>query len=147
MKRNSAWIVIRAGSVSVLSVEPWGMKLLVPTQLERLALRFSALGRAVGDETRKTPRAGSCRDESFSALGRAVGDETQTSRRVANDRVGFSALGRAVGDETQDCFATLLLAPLVSVLSVEPWGMKQDALSIGKIRVFMFQCSRSSRGG
>ena len=37
--------------VSVLSVEPWGMKRVVLTYPGQLSPGFSALGRAVGDET------------------------------------------------------------------------------------------------
>ena len=38
---------------------------------------------------------------SFSALGRAVGDETPRTLGVEVIKSSFSALGRAVGDETQ----------------------------------------------
>ena len=38
--------------VSVLSVEPWGMKQRLPFALCHISGRFSALGRAVGDETK-----------------------------------------------------------------------------------------------
>ena len=37
--------------VSVLSVEPWGMKLPADGRVDALPACFSALGRAVGDET------------------------------------------------------------------------------------------------
>ncbi len=62
-------------TISVLSVEPYGMKLLSGQRLSVNFLNFSALGRAVWDETRgfRPARAG-CGH--FSALGRAVWDET-----------------------------------------------------------------------
>ena len=65
---------------------------------------------------------------SFSALGRAVWDETITTVFGRDTPCPFSALGRAVWDETRLFFVlTLLLKPL-SVLSVEPYGMKQSAM-------------------
>ena len=60
---------------------------------------FSALGRAVWDETFL---AGAFIDavEPFSALGRAVWDETWIASVGSVEFVAFSALGRAVWDET-----------------------------------------------
>ena len=87
-------------ALSVLSVEPYGMKpRAVRRDMDRL-LTFSALGRAVWDETVELFR-GTAKDRAFSALGRAVWDETRRERGL--HRVvfrSFSALGRAVWDET-----------------------------------------------
>ena len=95
---------ILAGEIdglSVLSVEPYGMKLfpLVPFFL-RSARTFSALGRAVWDETTKRIEK-TYRTNTFSALGRAVWDETRRNKPTTQKmRFSFSALGRAVWDET-----------------------------------------------
>ncbi len=83
----------------------------------------------------------------------------------------FSALGRAVWDETTYRIACAHAAPQLSVLSVEPYGMKQMAQLIEAAPMFAFsalgravwdetksgnatcrfvtgfQCSRSSRMG
>ena len=61
--------------LSVLSVEPYGMKQDADTMDGLNIHAFSALGRAVWDETRSPPwMIGS--SAAFSALGRAVWDET-----------------------------------------------------------------------
>ncbi len=83
---------------------------------------------------------------------------------------GFSALGRAVGFEAPPSSVSATAAHHVSVLSVEPWGLKLIAnpprarrvdgfSALGRAVGFeaggqtlspgdllMFQCSRSSRG-
>ena len=108
---------------------------------------------------------------SFSALGRAVGDETRYVRRFGQTQVRFSALGRAVGDETFPRLWRNYQQCNVSVLSVEPWGMKRvDSVDVAVLLISFsalgravgdetasshsmarmenrFQCSRSSRGG
>ncbi len=59
----------------------------------------------------------------------------------------FSALGRAVWDETSYFDENIIDYEELSVLSVEPYGMKQMSRS-GLLRVeLIFQCSRSSRMG
>ena len=83
--------------VSVLSVEPWGMK------------------------RRRAPDL-RCFSFCFSALGRAVGDETATVFGHYYKKRRFSALGRAVGDETTNAILSCIM-------------------------IISFQCSRSSRGG
>ena len=83
--------------LSVLSVEPYGMK--------HVARQF---------------RFGVRR--AFSALGRAVWDETYNNGDIEEVAVSFSALGRAVWDET---------------ITGQPAHMA----------VIDFQCSRSSRMG
>ena len=108
-------------SVSVLSVEPWGMKQNIRNLFMSTTESFSALGRAVGDET-STVYGSRSRVSCFSALGRAVGDETYGWSPGGDDSNRFSALGRAVGDETT---------------------MPENDAS----HPIMFQCSRSSRGG
>ena len=84
---------------------------------------FSALGRAVWDETEGMAAVTVELNSTFSALGRAVWDETLlfgvTWARATH---AFSALGRAVWDETDD--------PI-------PGGIAKQH----------FQCSRSSRMG
>ena len=63
--------------LSVLSVEPYGMKLREPSDCVKIKSPFSALGRAVWDET-VTARQWFCGSRrTFSALGRAVWDETK----------------------------------------------------------------------
>ena len=59
----------------------------------------------------------------FSALGRAVWDETHRLRRQVMPTETFSALGRAVWDETHSPIRDRQSHQL-SVLSVEPYGMK-----------------------
>ena len=86
--------------LSVLSVEPYGMK-----HLERI----EALAAAIP----------------FSALGRAVWDETARRRQGHRPTATFSALGRAVWDETLKHGKELIIAAGLSVLSVEPYGMKR----------------------
>ena len=63
---------------------------------------FSALGRAVWDETPSSQALALPKYFPFSALGRAVWDETLWRPRVGarTFRTSFSALGRAVWDET-----------------------------------------------
>ena len=110
---------------------------------------FSALGRAVWDETEFIPHRPTIK-QSFSALGRAVWDETYSiadndmffnafsalGRAVWDETVrfwkyqtrvnpSFSALGRAVWDETPTCLVRLVRGRRLSVLSVEPYGMKR----------------------
>ncbi len=58
----------------------------------------------------------------------------------------FSALGRAVWDETSIIHHLLILLQ-ISVLSVEPYGMK-PYVSVWPCECeILFQCSRSSRMG
>ena len=151
MKQNSLEIFTRnMASISVLSVEPYGMKpaALNVSPLSLLA-DFSALGRAVWDETTyflivkqdatgisvlsvepygmklSIYQTGGLRRFDFSALGRAVWDETSNpmiSRRAR--RCNFSALGRAVWDETLFVRTGGGFSLHISVLSVEPYGMK-----------------------
>ena len=64
------------GNLSVLSVEPYGMKHLHPFAALRKRASFSALGRAVWDETHFVNSRSLCHSGAFSALGRAVWDET-----------------------------------------------------------------------
>ena len=70
------------------------------------------------------------RAHAFSALGRAVWDETGCQR--AGECISccaFSALGRAVWDETVTTFDEHLANYFLSVLSVEPYGMKPKIAS------------------
>ncbi len=69
-------IMSPAPKLSVLSVEPYGMKPRPDGDVTVLNITFSALGRAVWDETASTrPRRWPWLT-TFSALGRAVWDET-----------------------------------------------------------------------
>ncbi len=61
--------------ISVLSVEPYGMKLQFVPSIKSFCNHFSALGRAVWDETAVLQDKRFCVVD-FSALGRAVWDET-----------------------------------------------------------------------
>ena len=107
---------------------------------------FSALGRAVWDETSSAlTKALSC--SSFSALGRAVWDETCSTPVSLKSIETFSALGRAVWDETVDDCCVSILSPSLSVLSVEPYGMKPGGVDVIAALKTGFQCSRSSRMG
>ncbi len=76
------------------------MKLTVPDMHYARYLPFSALGRAVWDETQRPDLHARFFEAAFSALGRAVWDETQVSERTVRRDLPFSALGRAVWDET-----------------------------------------------
>ena len=108
--------------LSVLSVEPYGMKPFISTVAPTSNPTFSALGRAVWDETLPAFSL-ACRPPAFSALGRAVWDETAYNGSITPaSTVTFSALGRAVWDETQCVAVPYPTAPA-------------------------FQCSRSSRMG
>ncbi len=107
--------------LSVLSVEPYGMKPKMAILNPLFCGTFSALGRAVWDET-LVPRQGVLAVAPFSALGRAVWDETVQCGRGWRSARAFSALGRAVWDETPGPVA---------------WIRTRRA----------FQCSRSSRMG
>ncbi len=61
----------------------------------------------------------------FSALGRAVGFEAQLCLATGISHVTrFSALGRAVGFEARRELVRVGDHFEVSVLSVEPWGLK-----------------------
>ena len=84
----------------MLSVEPWGMKHTQITRSAILHIGFSALGRAVGDETSSacwTPARG----KAVSVLSvEPWGMKQKWMAGVKKLLVGFSALGRAVGDET-----------------------------------------------
>ena len=60
----------------------------------------------------------------FSALGRAVWDETSRKRVKYSFSHNFSALGRAVWDGTSAAARGPVSEPQISVLSVEPYGMK-----------------------
>ena len=64
--------------------------------------------------------------DAFSALGRAVWDETKIKLDdLQAISPAFSALGRAVWDETIDAGGSISHGQmLLSVLSVEPYGMK-----------------------
>ena len=64
--------------LSVLSVEPYGMKPLCNSRVLLLVMSFSALGRAVWDET-ALASSNITFVGSFSALGRAVWDETSAA--------------------------------------------------------------------
>ena len=59
----------------------------------------------------------------------------------------FSALGRAVWDETMGFRMVEPIQTGISVLSVEPYGMKHSACLLSPIPQVAFQCSRSSRMG
>ncbi len=76
------------------------MKLFVAGVSHPIPATFSALGRAVWDETYLTVWY---LDDvaAFSALGRAVWDETAWMPGSSAGRATFSALGRAVWDETR----------------------------------------------
>ena len=109
----------------MLSTEPWGLKLKLVGTKQMICSSFSALDRAVGFETYSTNSTfGSHR--TFSALDRAVGFETRPSfLSLVTIAFSFSALDRAVGFETR--FQRRYFPPdsRLSVLSTEPWGLKQ----------------------
>ena len=85
---------------------------------------FSALGRAVWDETAYSGHNALTTRTAFSALGRAVWDETEVEELRRSRRFSFSALGRAVWDETRQRYGNHQIPAKLSVLSVEPYGMK-----------------------
>ena len=106
----------------MLSVEPWGMKQQAPEVDINRIVGFSALGRAVGDETPSVLQSGG-------ALARVS--------VLSVEPWGMKRSHVVCPSSTMK----------VSVLSVEPWGMK-PALQRGHILFGIeFQCSRSSRGG
>ena len=107
--------------LSVLSVEPYGMKPVMvtpPPAAERLSV-LSVEPYGMKHVLRPTRVSDG---EAFSALGRAVWDETAGWRKARSLVLTFSALGRAVWDETV-----------------------QGELRLGDL--LAFQCSRSSRMG
>ena len=133
-------------SVSVLSVEPWGLK---PGSCRRPLAScscFSALGRAVGFETYRAMRW-----DGFIPVVSVLSVEPWGLKLVVElscllaGVLGFSALGRAVGFETipSNCINE---DEEVSVLSVEPWGLKPFDDNHVYVIEIKFQCSRSSRG-
>ena len=75
--------------LSVLSVEPYGMKLLRHWKGEWAGEPFSALGRAVWDETDAPNDVQDAFIFSFSALGRAVWDETLFDAFLAERKKNF----------------------------------------------------------
>ena len=112
-----------------------------------VAIPFSALGRAVWDETVMLWPA-ILPSGAFSALGRAVWDETCVGGgEQGQGHRPFSALGRAVWDETPIPRPPRRNHSALSVLSVEPYGMKQPTPGGDDADAMSFQCSRSSRMG
>ena len=112
-------------SLSVLSVEPYGMKQCLPNAIPGLICTFSALGRAVWDETcvvaHSNPRIFWLSVLSVEPYGMKLINSPAHWR----PRLPFSALGRAVWDETDAAFVpTINKIMNLSVLSVEPYGMK-----------------------
>ena len=85
----------RVKILSVLSVEPYGMKPKITELTKLVQSAFSALGRAVWDETAAKIASGST-PRSFSALGRAVWDETfaLTQKRTARNTFQCSRSSR-----------------------------------------------------
>ena len=73
----------------------------------------------------------------FSALGRAVWDETEIHITLYQKRSTFSALGRAVWDETPAPRGKPGMPETLSVLSVEPYGMKLRPPRVGQSRSFL----------
>ena len=133
--------------VSVLSVEPWGLKLQAVADAILQIFGFSALGRAVGFEAVIRHFAGLSSLASFSALGRAVGFEAAACARSRMPRASVSVLsvepwGLKPARREDIC----RLARRVSVLSVEPWGLKPQENVMLVQFLYGFQCSRSSRG-
>ncbi len=157
--------------ISVLSVEPYGMKLCAPGTAPHRDVDFSALGRAVWDETHPPPRP-LRREPNFSALGRAVWDETpeisieyhhyasisvlsvepygmkpRRQTHAAPPSGDFSALGRAVWDETVCGWcAGWSVCGDFSALGRAVWDETVRLLSF-PTSYRVFQCSRSSRMG
>ena len=86
-------------------------------------------------------------DNAFSALGRAVWDETGGGNGVVFCAAAFSALGRAVWDETQRDGPDVIIAAMAfSALGRAVWdetGIRRTWPGIS----WIFQCSRSSRMG
>ena len=108
--------------LSVLSVEPYGMKLDGYMPLDAILGAFSALGRAVWDETRHECRhRGGCNHLSVLSV-EPYGMKRAMSSSYLSSISSFSALGRAVWDET-------------------------SATAPGCGSQTLFQCSRSSRMG
>ena len=121
-----------------------------PNQVDPVAyvhfFSFSALGRAVWDET-FTGWSFSSNSRTFSALGRAVWDETPRPRHRIPGPWQLSVLSvEPYGMKPIDGVDALYPFPL-SVLSVEPYGMKLDYIRPYVHRNPDFQCSRSSRMG
>ena len=133
--------------LSVLSVEPYGMKLMTIIVQTTFLSPFSALGRAVWDETRNM-QSPSLKTTPLSVLSvEPYGMKHKFGFAVPLLISAFSALGRAVWDETAQCDRRRIMSMKLSVLSVEPYGMKHLCRrNFGRLRT-SFQCSRSSRMG
>ena len=108
--------------LSVLSVEPYGMKLWWPHRIHLRQDPFSALGRAVWDETTSAHARHHHRLRLSVLSVEPYGMKLTAMLRLRPRQCSFSALGRAVWDETPEALSHSLLPPL-------------------------FQCSRSSRMG
>ena len=122
MKHAVTELCATAILLSVLSVEPYGMKLELLPDLVVVVVAFSALGRAVWDETADY-LAHLHQDQGLSVLSvEPYGMKPKNRSPGVSGRCAFSALGRAVWDETMNA-----------------------QLEFGD--TIAFQCSRSSRMG
>ena len=99
MKRYMSQQQLRRASISVLSVEPYGMKPRMRSAFPILATHFSALGRAVWDETRRIA--------------------SQRQRHLMISVLSVEPYGMKLHPEY-----LFTDNPQLSVLSVEPYGMK-----------------------
>ncbi len=146
MKRFCAYALRMPDRISVLSVEPYGMK---PTVDGYIATA----------------------DCYFSALGRAVWDETEMLNKRCCEWIGISVLSVEPYGMKRRVHDVAVVRAQISVLSVEPYGMKQNPLpppsggggdfsALGRavwdetwelnpkrLSEKQFQCSRSSRMG
>ena len=131
--------------LSVLSVEPYGMKLArKPVMASRchlsvLSVEPYGMKQGLGASTQGWGPA-------FSALGRAVWDETLDGILAMRKIDSFSALGRAVWDETAEAIAKSLLSGPFSALGRAVWDETKNK-KLPNYNRSSFQCSRSSRMG
>ena len=114
--------------LSVLSVEPYGMKRQNTITGLQHGAAFSALGRAVWDETYGIVIT-QARLEPFSALGRAVWDETLAANDHQRRAWSLSVLSVEPYGMKPGRSPIYHVNLALSVLSVEPYGMKHRSAS------------------
>ena len=157
-------------TLSVLSVEPYGMKHQLPLCSIKSSTAFSALGRAVWDETHPPPSSSGQRQDlsvlSVEPYGMKHCTDCNPPTRPILSVLSVEPYGMKLVDASVQKPTSRL-----SVLSVEPYGMKprstpertslcQPFSALGRavwdetphLRLqlgdgSLFQCSRSSRMG
>ncbi len=113
--------------LSVLSVEPYGMKRILRAHLgspdnELSVLSVEPYGMKPGCRPGARARA-----PTFSALGRAVWDETRSSSMMRRSLPDLSVLSVEPYGMKPVTPSVSAVSPRLSVLSVEPYGMKREA--------------------